>query len=313
MKRLIRGVIAAVAVGMVTACGGGGGGGGPDIEDELGAPESSPSTPTANFDATNYSDHANSLVPIVLGGVAGAQGLESGFALGASQGGTSVENVVQRIVTQVVNAHQRERAQKVDDWTEGCDSGSLDITFEYESDQTISVGDKLTVISNGCINGGVALSGAFSGQFTRYATDVDFSLRLAFVNFSDGMATLRGWADANYSYPSVVIKYLGLTGTLSGRSSQWFHTVTTNMSGNSVSSEGYVKVNGTAYFLTQVSDYHLSPVTGYPYTGALRIFDIHGESILVEAVDDHFIYSFYQQGNHVTPVAGPVSVPFTEL
>ena len=313
MRKLIRWTTLAVALGALAACGGGGGGGGgPAIEEQLAPAEASPTAATANVTAGNYAAEGEKLTPVVLNAAAGAQTLEGAFALGGGPANATVHGIVQRVLTQVTQVTSgREQAQKVDEETITCDSGSVEVTYEYDDANAITVGDKVTFVSNGCVIEGTPLTGAYSARFTRFNADYDFALQLAFVNLSDGQVTLHGWADADIIFATTSITYRGLTTTVEGVQSQWFHTIVTQNAGASLSLEGYVKLNGVAYFFDQVTPFTVNTISGYPTSGVLRIVDAQGDSLEVTALADRFRFSFYEVGSDTS--VGPTELLHTDL
>lgn len=313
VRKLIRWATLAVALGALAACGGGGGGGdGPEIEEQLAPAEASPTAATADVNVGNYAAEGEKLAPVVLNAAAGAQTIEGAFALGGGPANATVHGLVQRVLEQVRQVTTyREQAQKVDEETVQCDSGSVEVTYEYDDPNFITVGDKFTFVSNGCVIDGTPLTGAYSARFTRITADYDFALRLAFVNLSDGLVTLHGWADASVIFATTSVTYRGLTTTAEGVKSQWFHTVTAHNAGANLTLEGYVKLNGIAYFFDQITPFTVNTLSGYPTAGVLRVVDAQGDSLEVTALTDRFRFSFYEAGSD-TPV-GPTELLHTDL
>ncbi|MGA0609887.1 hypothetical protein [Caldimonas sp. KR1-144] len=312
--RFLRLALAPIVLAALAACGGGGGG-------------SDDSTPAATGDmaAANYATTTGGVVDSVMTGldfagtIAGAlpQGGGSGATAAAAQRGTFTlpqGRLERALVGRLMQRSVGPSALATSTSSIACSGGGqLVFTDTFASDTAVTKGDRVDVTSQGCIEGGLPVTGSLAlvvSQYSESQTALSAAISLTATAFGSSDLRINGGAtisvSANSASVSLAIAYQSMTATTPEATLTWDHSFTYTFTDTheTLSFGGIAHHAGASYTLRQDVPFDVTG-TGVPASGQLSIIDKDGDRVQVTADGAGFTYTFYVAGSN-TPTAGPV-------
>lgn len=313
--RFLRVALAPIVLVALAACGGGGGGGDGDS-----APAATGDMATANYATTtggvvdsvmtglDFGGTITDALPLGTGSVATAATVRSGsFSL--PQGRLErvlVEHLTRRSVGPAVLATAVSQV--------ACSGGGLLVfTDTYASDTAVTKGDRVDVSSQGCIEGGLPVTGTLAlviSQYSESQTAASAAITLTANAFGSSDLRINGGATISVSATSasvgLTVAYQAMTATTPNATLTWDHSFayTFTETQQTLSFGGLAHHAGASYTLRQDVPFNLTDA-GVASSGQLSIIDKDGDRVQVTADGAGFTYTFYLAGSN-TPSAGPV-------
>jgi hypothetical protein len=290
---------------LLAACGGGGGGGG------------NTSTTTAasahsDVNASNYQSFSAPMAMAVLdaGGGASVAGVFGGTATAQST------MLVQRALAASGRATiQSATRQATGSQTAPCDfAGSIAVTVnDANNNAKVDAGDSLTVSATNCqfASADAPINGSFSMTVQSLQTNTQgqptsVQVSGSFNNLSSGSDTLNGGFTLALGLPadgseSISMSFINLTAAHTGLAPVTYNL--TLSAAYAANGTGSFSINGTlqpgseVYLLEQVQPFVVSSSSPYPLSGALRLQDVAGDALELDAVGGNLVdFKFYPAG-----------------
>ena len=291
----------------LAACGGGGGGDEPaaTINGNLATADFGPTTDLALgsvVTALDFGDEVGGVLPF---------GANPSSAIALPHG-----RLERLLVRQLLRRSVGAQAQAVTTTAVACSGGGqLGVTSTVATDKRVSVGDRIDVVSQGCIEDGLPISGTLTlliNQFSETTNGGSGVIALSAGAFGSSALRVNGAATiaatVSLAETTLSVAYLGATAQTPTASYAWDHSYlfsyTESTQRELLSFGGLAHARGTTYQLRQDQPFELSE-TGVPIGGRLSIIDKDGDRVEISADGQGFNYTFYVAGNP-TPVAGPV-------
>lgn len=348
------------AVLTLVACGGGGGDEPPAAAPVAAAPVTAPTrvdvpegtrtvAPSGGSDIkpSNYASLGRSLGgaaaqsmsnPLVAGNVVSSPARETGAALATPSSSSTLPAWVGMAAAKMSADSDRARPAAVESDTVACAiAGTMSVSVnDADDNKKLSAGDSVKLVANACVNeaGAPATNGSFDLNINAIelnaageATAIDASGR--FVDLRSGDATrfdgaFRIWAKADTA-GNVALR-LSLRDMMIAQNANTIVfnidlRVAKNRNAAAMAIDGGISVNDQTYSLQQVQPFTIG-ANGVPTSGALRMTDAQGDSVLMRAnATGRVDYDYIPAGSSVpadttsdpgwspTPAPSPTPVP----